>query len=57
MWTNITRVEVCLNGFVNDSVAHAESVEVESHSWEAAVANFLVVLVEQIIEARTVVLR
>jgi len=52
----LTWVIAGLNGFVNDSVTNAQSVEVEGNSWEGAVLDFLVVLIEQVKECRAVVL-
>jgi hypothetical protein len=45
-----------LDSLINDPVANAQSVEVEGHTRDGAVANKLVVLVEERKEARAVVL-
>jgi hypothetical protein len=46
-----------LNGFVNDTIDDGQSVKVESHSWNGAVADLLVVLIESIKECGAVVLK
>ena len=45
-----------LNCLVNDTVDDGQSVEVESHSWNGAVADLLIVLIESVKESRAVVL-
>ena len=50
-----TRVVGSLNGLIDDSVANAQSVEVKSHSRNRSVADQFVVLVEVLVESRTVV--
>lgn len=45
-----------LDGFVDDTVDDSQSVEVQSHSWDGAVADLLIVLIESIKECRAVVL-
>jgi hypothetical protein len=54
--SELTRVEVGLNSFVNYSITDTQSVEVEGYSWNSAVADLLVVLIEQIVEPGPVVL-
>jgi hypothetical protein len=53
----LTRVIGGLNSFVNDTVDDRQSVEVESHAWNGAVSDQLVVLIELIEECRAVVLQ
>jgi hypothetical protein len=50
-----TRVVGSLNGLIDDSVANAQSVEVESHSGDRSVADQFVVLVEVLVESWTIV--
>jgi hypothetical protein len=53
----LTRVIGGLNSFVNDTVDDRQSVEVESHAWNGAVSDQLVVLIELIEECRAVMLQ
>jgi hypothetical protein len=52
----LTWVIARLNGFVDDTIDDGQSVEVERHSWNGAVPDLLVVLIEFIKECRAVVL-
>ena len=51
----LTRVVGSLDGLIDDSVANAQSVEVESNAGNGSVANQLVVLVEVLVEGWAVV--
>ncbi len=53
----LTRVIGRLNSFINDAVNDCQSVEVEGHSWNGAVSDQLVVLIELVEERRAVVLQ
>ena len=53
----LTRVIGGLNSFINDTIDDGQGVEVESHSWNGAVSDQLVVLIELIEECRAVVLQ
>ena len=54
-FVKLTRVVGSLDGLIDNSVANAQSVEVESHSRDCSVTDQFVVLVEVLVESWAVV--